>query len=193
MNVYVDTNEKREEFMNLWSQIAKERKYQVTDLKENSEAFILKAKDGTSIGTIEFVPCEEKLLDMNDLVDISNDTRILNDLKHSYQVRKMGVKKEFATKNVLLDLLKLAAMHAKNNQVHYYVSYLEKNHYNKLTEKFKFRIEKVGEDVKMGKKTFVPAFIDVEDAINNTQGYPIYIKSIAYLVQGTKKVKAFFA
>ena len=193
MNVYVDNHEKREEFMNLWSQIAKERKYQVTDLKENSEAFILKTKDGTSVGTIEFVPCEEKLLDMNDLVDISNDTRILNDLKHSYQVRKMGVKKEFATKNVLLDLLKLAAMHAKNNQVRYYVSFLERNHYNKLTEKFKFRIEKVGEDVKMGKKTFVPAFIDVEDAINNTQGYPIYIKSIAYLVQGTKKVKAFFA
>jgi len=193
MNVYVDNHEKREEFMNIWADIAKERKYQVTDLNENAEAFILKSKDGTSVGTIEFVPCGANLLDMDDLVDISNETRILNDLQHSYQVRKMGVKREFATKTILLDLLKLAAMHAKNNQVRYYVSFLEKHHYNKLTEKFKFRIEKVGEDVKMGKKTFVPAFIDVEDAITNTQGYPIYIKSVAYLVQGTKKVKAFFA
>jgi hypothetical protein len=192
MNVFVDNNEKREEFMNLWTQIAEERKYQVTDLKEDSEAFILKSKDGTSVGTIEFIPCGDERVEMNDLVDISNETRILNDLKHSYQVRKMGVRKEFATKTVLLELLKLAAMHAKNNQVRYYVSFLEKHHYNKLTEKFKFRIEKVGEDVKMGKKTFVPAFIDVEDAISNTQGYPIYIKSIAYLVQGTKKVKALF-
>ncbi|MBY0099638.1 hypothetical protein [Mesobacillus maritimus] len=193
MNVYVDNHVKREEFMNVWGDIAKERKYQVTDLNENAEAFILKSKDGTSVGTIEFVPCGEKRLDLDDLVDISNETRILNDLQHSYQVRKMGVKREFATKTILLDLLKLAAMHAKNNQVRYYVSFLEKHHYHKLTEKFKFRIEKVGEDVKMGKKTFVPAFIDVEDAITNTQGYPIYIKSVAYLVQGTKKVKAFFA
>ncbi|MEH7180186.1 hypothetical protein [Neobacillus vireti] len=45
----------------------------------------------------------------------------------------------------------------------------------------------------IGKKKFEPAFIDVEDAIHNTQGYPIYIKSIAYLVKGSRKVKAFFA
>ncbi|MDM5327746.1 hypothetical protein [Neobacillus sp. CF12] len=41
MNEYVDTIEKREEFMNLWNQIAIERKYHVTDLRENSEAYIL--------------------------------------------------------------------------------------------------------------------------------------------------------
>jgi hypothetical protein len=92
-----------------------------------------------------------------------------------------------------LDLLKLAAMHAKNNQVRFYVSYLEQNHYDKLTEKFNFRIEKISEEVLFNKKKFVPALIDVEDAIQNTQGYPIYIKSIAYLVKGSKKVKAFFA
>ena len=193
MNVLVDNNEKKAEFMNLWNQIAKERKYQVTELEENSEAFILKDKAGNGIGTIEFVPCDGNLIEMNDLVDISNETRIMQNLKHSYQVRKMGVKREFASKTVLLDLLKLAAMHAKNKQVRFYISYLEKNHYDKLTEKFKFRIEKIGEETVFGKKRFVPALIDVEDAIDNTQGYPIYIKSIAYLVKGTKKVKTFFA
>jgi hypothetical protein len=193
MNVFVDNQEKREEFMNLWNQIAKERKYQVTELSENSEAYILKDKNGVSIGTIEFVPCDVNPIEMNDLVDISEENRILQNLKQSFQVRKMGIKKEFASKTVLLDLLKLAAMHAKNNQVQYYVSYLEKNHYDKLTDKFKFRIEKIGEEVLFSRKKFVPAFIDVEDAIHNTQGYPIYIKSVAYLVKGSKKVKAFFA
>lgn len=192
MYLLVDNNEEREEFMNLWSQIASERKYQVTGLTENSEAFILKDKTSMSVGTIEFVPCDANLLEMNDLVDISKETRILQNLKNSYQVRKMGVKREFASKTILLELLKLAAMHAKNKQVRFYVSYLEHNHYQKLTEKFKFRIEKIGEEVINGKKKFVPALIDVEDAIENTQGYPIYIKSIAYLVKGSKRVKALF-
>lgn len=191
--MFVANNEDREEFMNLWGQIANERKYQITGLAENSEAYILKDKNTASVGTIEFVPCDTNLSEMNDLVDISNETRILQNLKHSYQVRKMGVKREFASKAILLELLKLAAMHAKDNQVRYYVSYLEQRHYDKLTEKFKFRIEKIGEEVMFGKKKLVPAFIDVEDAIQNTQGYPIYIKSIAYLVKGTKKVKALFA
>jgi hypothetical protein len=104
----------------------------------------------------------------------------------------MGVKKEFKSKKVLLDLLKLAATHAKDNQVRYYVSYLEKRHYKILTEKFKFRIDRMGEDVKLNKKMCVPSLIDVEDAINNTQGYPIHIKSIAYVVRGTRKVKSLF-
>jgi hypothetical protein len=193
MYVIVENNEEIEEFMNLWDQIANERKYQVTGLTENSEAFILKDKADISVGTIEFVPCDVNLLEINDQVDISKETRILQNLDYSYQVRKMGVKKEFASKPILLELLKLAAMHAKNKQVRFYVSYLEQNHFNKLTEKFKFRIEKIGEEVIFGKKKFVPALIDVEDAIQNTQGYPIYIKSIAYLVKGSQKVKAFFA
>jgi hypothetical protein len=193
MNILVEKQEEKEEFMTLWNQIANERKYQVTMLAENAEAYILKDKTARSIGTIEFVPCDANLIDIEDLVDISKETRILQNLKYAYQVRKMGVKKEFASKTVLLELLKLAAMHAKNNQVRYYVSYLEHNHYEKLTETFKFRIEKIGEEVMFGKKRFVPAFIDVEDAIQNTQGYPIYIKPIAYLVNGSKKVKAFFA
>jgi hypothetical protein len=194
MYVFVDNNEEREEFMNLWEQIAKERKYQVTTtLTENSEAFILKDKTNISVGTIEFVPCDVNHLVKNDLIDISKENRIIQNLKNSYQVRKMGVKKEFASKAILLDLLKLAAMHAKNNEVRFYVSYLEQRHYDKLTEKFKFRIEKIGEEVMFGKKKLVPSLIDVEDAIQNTQGYPIYIKSIAYLVKGSKKVKALFA
>jgi hypothetical protein len=193
MYVSVENNEDREEFMNHWDQIAKERKYQVTALTENSEAFILKDKTNISVGTIEFVPCGVNLLEVNDLVDISNENRIIQNLKNSYQVRKMGVKKEFSSKAIFLDLLKLAAAHAKRNQVRYYVSYLEQRHYDKLTEKFKFRIEKIGEEVMFGKKKLVPTLIDVEDAIQNTQGYPIYIKSIAYLVKGSKKVKALFA
>ncbi|MEH7273675.1 hypothetical protein [Neobacillus vireti] len=193
MHLLVENKEQREEFMNLWSQIASERKYQVSTLTDSSEAFILKDKTATSVGTIEFVPCDANLLENNDLVDITKETRILQNLKHSYQVRKMGVKKEFASKAILLDLLKLAAMHAKNKQVRFYVSYLEPRHYEKLTETFKFRIEKVGEEVMFGKKKLVPALIDVEDAIQNTQGYPIYINSIAYLVKGSQKVKAFFA
>lgn len=193
MNILVENQEQKEEFMTIWTQIANERKYQVTPLAENSEAYLLKDKTNRSVGTIEFVPCDANLLQIDDLVDISKEKRILQNLKYSYQVRKMGVTKEFASKAILLDLLKLAAMHAKNNQVRFYVSYLEHNHYVKLTEKFKFRIEKVGEEVMVGKKKFVPALIDVEDAIENTQGYPIYIKPIAYLVKGSKKVKAFFA
>ena len=193
MNEYVDTIEKREEFMNLWNQIAIERKYHVTNLRENSEAFILKDRAGVGIGTIEFVRCDVDLLEMNNLVDLSKESRIKQNLKHSYQVQKMGIKKEFGSKTAFLELLKLAALHAKNNQVRYYVSLLEKNQYDKLTEKFKFRIEKIGEEVLINRKKFVPALIDVEDSIQNTQGYPIYIKSIAYLVKGSKKVKAFFA
>ncbi|MDQ0974656.1 hypothetical protein QFZ31_004534 [Neobacillus niacini] len=192
MYVKVENNEEKEEFMNLWDQIANERKYQVTGLTENSEAFILKDKADISVGTIEFVPCDVNLSGIDDLVDISNENRIIQNLKNSYQVRKMGVKKGVASKAILLDLLKLAATHAKKNQVRFYVSYLEPRHYDKLTEKYKFRIEKVGDQVMIGKKKFVPALIDVEDAIQNTQGYPIYIKSIAYLVKGTKKVKALF-
>jgi hypothetical protein len=88
--------------------------------------------------------------------------------------------------------LKLAATHAKDNQARYYVSYLEKKHYTILTEKYKFRLDRVSDDVKFNKKVCVPALIDVEDAINNTQGYPIHIKSIAYVVRGTKKVKSLF-
>jgi hypothetical protein len=193
MYVNVESNEEREEFMNLWDQIANERKYQVTPLTENSEAFILKDKSKLSVGTIEFVPCDGNLVEINDLVDISKETRILQNLKHSYQVRKMGVKREFASKTILLELLKLAAMHAKKNQVRFYAIYLEPRHYEKLTKKFKFRIDLIGEEVTLGKKKMVPALIDVEDAIENTQGYPIYIKSIAYLVKGTKKVKALFS
>jgi hypothetical protein len=193
MNILVENHEQKEEFMTLWSQIANERKYQVTTLAENSEAYILKDKTSKSVGTIEFVPCDVNLLEIDDFIDISNETRILQNLKYSYQVRKMGVKREFASKTILLELLKLAALHAKNNQVRFYVSYLEPNHYQKLTEKFKFRIEKVGEEVMFGKKRLVPVLIDVEDAIQNTEGYPIYIKPIAYLVKSSKKVKAFFA
>jgi hypothetical protein len=153
--------------MTLWSQIANERKYQVTTLAENSEAYILKDKTSKSVGTIEFVPCDVNLLEIDDFIDISNETRILQNLKYSYQVRKMGVKREFASKTILLELLKLAAL--------------------------QFRIEKVGEEVMFGKKRLVPVLIDVEDAIQNTEGYPIYIKPIAYLVKSSKKVKAFFA
>jgi hypothetical protein len=193
MYIYVENNEEREEFMNIWEQIANERKYQVSTLTENSEAFILKDKTNISVGTIEFVPCDVNLLGINDLVDISKENRIIQNLKNSYQVRKIGVKKEFVSKAILLDMLKLAAMHAKKKQVRFYVSYLEQRHFDKLTEKYKFRIEKIGEEVMFGKKKLVPALIDVEDAIQNTQGYPIYIKSIAYLVKGSKKVKALFA
>lgn len=193
MYVNVESKEDREEFMNLWDQVANERKYQVTPLTENSEAFILKDKSNLSVGTIEFVPCEANIIEINDLVDISKETRILQNLQYSYQVRKMGVKREFASKTILLELLKLAAMHAKKNQVRFYTIYLEPRHYEKLTEKFKFRIELIGEEVMLGKRKMVPALIDVEDAIENTQGYPLYIKSIAYLVKGTKKVKALFS
>jgi hypothetical protein len=193
MYVNVESNEEREEFMNLWDQIADERKYQVTPLTENSEAFILKDKSNFSVGTIEFVPCDANIIEINDLVDISKETRILQNLQYSYQVRKMGVKREFASKTILLELLKLAAMHAKKNQVRFYTIYLEPRHYEKLTEKFKFRIERIGEEVMLGKRKMVPALIDVVDAIENTQGYPLYIKSIAYLVKGTKKVKALFS
>jgi hypothetical protein len=193
MYVNVETNEEREEFMNLWGQIANERKYIVAPLKENSDAFILKDKSNLSVGTIEFVPCDANILEINDLVDISKETRILQNLQYSYQVRKMGVKREFASKTILLELLKLAAMHAKKNQVRFYAIHLEPRHYEKLTEKFKFRIERIGEEVMLGKKKMVPVLIDVEDAIQNTQGYPLYIKSIAYLVKGTKKVKALFS
>ncbi|MBY0145058.1 hypothetical protein [Neobacillus niacini] len=193
MYVNVVSKEEREEFMNLWDQIANERKYQVTPLTENSEAFILKDKSNLSVGTIEFVPCDANIIEINDLVDISNETRILQNLQYSYQVRKMGVKREFASKTILLELLKLAAMHAKKNQVRFYTIYLEPRHYEKLTEKFKFRIELIGEEVMLGKRKMVAALIDVEDAIENTQGYPLYIKSIAYLVKGTKKVKALFS
>lgn len=193
MNVLVENHEQKEEFMTLWSQIANERKYQVTSLAENSEAYILKDKTSRNVGTIEFVPCGANPSELDDFIDISKETRILQNLEYSYQVRKMGVQRQFASKTILLDLLKLAAMHAKNNQVRFYVSYLEHNHYQKLTEKFKFRLEKVGEEVVFGKKRLVPALIDVEDAIQNTEGYPIYIKPIAYLVKGSKKVKAFFA
>lgn len=180
MNVRVGNKEEREEFMTLWKQIASERKYHVTELAENSEAIILKDKNNNSVGTIEFVPCDATLGDMDDLVDVSKEIRIIENPDSSFQVRKMGVKREFASKTILLELLKLAAMHAKNNQVRFYVSYLEHHHYEKLTDKFKFRIEKIGEEVLQGKKKFVPALIDVEDAIQNTQGYPLYIKSIAF-------------
>jgi hypothetical protein len=193
MYVNVESKEDRQEFMNLWDQIASERKYQVAPLTENSEAYILKDKSNLSVGTIEFVPCDANTIEINDLVDISKETRILQNLQYSYQVRKMGVKREFASKTILLELLKLAAMHAKKNQVRFYAIYLEPRHYEKLTEKFKFRIELIGEEVVLGKKKMVPVLIDVEDAIDNTQGYPLYIKSIAYLVKGTKKVKALFS
>ena len=193
MYVNVESKEEREEFMNLWDQIANERKYQVTPLTANSEAFILKDKSNLSVGTIEFVPCDANTIELNDLVDISKETRILQNLQYSFQVRKMGVKREFASKTILLELLKLAAMHAKKKQVRFYAIYLEPRHYEKLTEKFKFRIELIGEEVMLGKRKMVPALIDVEDAIENTQGYPLYIKSIAYLVKGTKKVKALFS
>jgi hypothetical protein len=62
MYEYVDNQEKRDEFMNLWNQITMERKYHVTELRENSDAYILKDKTGVCIGTIEFVPCDVNLL-----------------------------------------------------------------------------------------------------------------------------------
>ncbi|MCL7748032.1 hypothetical protein [Halalkalibacter alkaliphilus] len=188
-----NSKEEQETFQTLWGKIAKERKYPVDKLEGNSEPFILKNKDGVNIGTIEFVPCSTEHFDSTDgLVDIRGESRIIENLAHSYHVRKMGVKKEFASKKVLLDLLKMAATHAKNKKVKFYVSYLEKRHYEKLIEKFKFRIDVVGDEVKFGTRVFVPCLIDVEDAINNTQGYPLHIKSIVYMVRGTKKVKSLF-
>jgi hypothetical protein len=192
MYEYATNQEKRNAFMKLWTQIAKERKIPVTELNQQSQAYILTNKEETGIGTIEFVPCSN-LTDMtDDLIDISAETRIVENLNHSYQVRKMGITKEAKSKKAFLDLLKLAAIHAKDHQVQYYVSYLEKRHYDTLTDKFKFRIDIIGKEVMFNKKKCVPALIDVEDAINNTQGYPIHIKSIAYLVKGTKKVKSLF-
>ncbi|MFC0471046.1 hypothetical protein ACFFHM_11280 [Halalkalibacter kiskunsagensis] len=192
--MFIQANERtdKEQFMKVWSTIALERKYPVTELADNSEAFILQNKDGVNVGTIEFVPCELGLASSNDIINISGESRVTNNLGSAYQVRKMGVIKEFGSKKILLDLLKLAATHAKDKQVRYYVSYLEKRHYQILTEKYKFRIDRMGEDVKFEKRVCVPSLIDVWDAINNTQGYPIHIKSIAYVVRGTKKVKSLF-
>ncbi|WP_332698683.1 hypothetical protein [Halalkalibacter lacteus] len=192
MYVYVDNNNKKAEFMNLWSQIAREKKYPITELRANSEAFIIKNKEGLSIGTIEFIRCDKDLANSSDLINITNDKRIKENLKHSYQIRKMGLKSEFTNTKVLYDLLKLAAMYAKNNGVRYYVSYLEKNHYHLLTDKYKLRVDRLGENAFLAKRECVPALIDIEDTIYNTRGYPLYIKSIAYVVQGTKKVKSLF-
>ncbi|WP_332628501.1 hypothetical protein [Halalkalibacter flavus] len=193
MYLRVKSKENKVKFMNLWKEIAKGRQLPVTDLEERSEAFILQNKDGKSVGTIEFIPCNSISEFSGDLIDISSDKRILDNIGQTYQVRKMGVKKELVSKFALLDLLKIAALHAKNNNVQYYVSYLEKRHFESLTKKFKFRLEQIGDEVKLKKKVCVPALIDVEDAITNTKGYPIHIKSIVYMVRGTKKVKSLFA
>ncbi|WP_332695098.1 hypothetical protein [Halalkalibacter lacteus] len=193
--MFIQANDQhhKEEFMKVWSTIATERKYPIMDLADNSEAFLLQTKEGSNVGTIEFVPCKLEAVDETaDYIDISREPRVTDNLSQAYQVRKMGVIKEFGSKKVLIDLLKLAATHAKNNQVRYYVSYLEKRHFEILTDKYKFRIERMGEIVKFHKRPCVPVLIDVEDAINNTQGYPIHIKSIAYVVRGTKKVKSLF-
>ncbi|MDT8860343.1 hypothetical protein N0O92_08865 [Alkalihalobacillus sp. MEB130] len=192
MYIIANTEKHREKFMATWQKIAKSRQLPISSLHDDSEAFILQDKDGRDVGTLEFVPCSSSEQDI-DLIDISDQPIILENLAYSYQVRKMGISKESTSKKVLLDLLKLAATHAKEKKVRFYLSYLEKRHYEKLTEQFKFRIDLVGEEVKVGKKVLVPALIDVDDAITNTQGYPLHIKSIVYMVRGTKKVKSLFA
>ncbi|MFC0469008.1 hypothetical protein ACFFHM_00120 [Halalkalibacter kiskunsagensis] len=192
MYVYVDNSNKKAEFMTLWSQIAREKKYPITELRANSEAFIIKNKEGLSIGTIEFIRCDKDVSNSSDLINITNEKRIEENLEHSYQIRKIGLKSEFTNTKVLYDLLKLAITYAKKNGVKYYVTYLEKKHYHLLTEKYKLRIERLGENSFLAKSECVPVLIDIEDTIYNTRGYPLHIKSIALVVQGTKKVKSLF-